>query len=204
MSLCIEAWTFWAMLSRPTISYLTSTNNEYYLVIVSSSIIIIVRCCCCCEGQWPFAGIASQAWLIWLLSAVPHNRRIGWQGVTNYKRANFQNKKSSRPNCVAWQTSSEALYSLIPTFCLSTSAWLQFRLGKPSQKRHIFFWALHTLPPHTHFGQIFTFKKLSKSKSVIFNLGRGVPCLPIGRFFSLWKRCKIILSRSTVLNPDVE
>ena len=138
MYLCIEAWTFWAMLNRPTIPYLTSTNNEFYFVIVSSFIIIIVRRrrrCCCCEGQWPVAGIASQAWLIWLLSAVPHNRRIGWQGVTNYKGAKFQNKKSSRLNCMAWQTSFRSPV-LLPTFCLSTSAWSQFRLGNPSQKKN--------------------------------------------------------------------
>ena len=157
MSLCIEAWTFWAMLNRPTIPYLTSTNKEFYSVIVSSFIIIIVRCCCCCcccEGQWPVAGIASQAWLIWLLSAVPHNRWIGWQGVTNYMGAYFQNKKSSRPNCVAWQTSSEALYSLIPTFCLSTSAWSQLRLRKSPQKKTHLLLGISQIapPPFTHFG----------------------------------------------------
>ena len=121
-------------------------------------------------GQWPVAGISSEAWLIWPLSAVPHNSRIGWQRVTNYKRANFQNKKSSRPNCMAWQTSSEDLYSLIPTFCLSTSAWSQLRLRKsPQKKTHLFLGISQIAPPlHAFWSPLHT----------------------DWATFSLWKRCE--------------
>ena len=135
-------------------------------------------------GQWPVAGISSEAWLIWPLSAVPHNSRIGWQRVTNYKRANFQNKKSSRPNCMAWQTSSEALYSLIPTFCLSTSAWSQLRLRKsPQKKTHLLLGISQIVPPPcTHFGQLFIFKNLSNS----IWTGES-PAHRLGDFFTLEK-----------------
>ena len=137
-------------------------------------------------GQWPVAGISSEAWLIWPLSAVPHNRRIGWQRVTNYKRANFQNKKSSRPNCMAWQTSSEALYSLIPTFCLSTSAWSQLRLRKsPQKKTHLLLGISQIAPPPSRILANFSFLRTCQ-----IQFGQGSPLHTDWATFSLWKRCE--------------
>ena len=144
-------------------------------------------------GQWPVAGLSSEAWLIWPLSAVPHNSRIGWQRVTNYKRANFQNKKSSRPNCMAWQTSSEALYSLIPTFCLSTSAWSQLRLRKsPQKKTHLLLGISQIAPPPSRIlespahrlGDFFTLEKVWKS----FWPGKKVNWPPATKASSHWRR----------------